>query len=178
LGEVLRLNTDDVPAWFNLGQALHMMQDVPRALQAFDRVLRLQPHHAEALFGRDASQALRLNPDHLGALREQANALLVAGAFDRAWVAFGELERRRPGAPFVACMPKHLARLQLADLSLETLPYNAHTTASEALWAGVPHVTCMGQSFASRVRANFFRQQGCRSWSRGPWRAMSNSRLA
>ena len=36
---------------------------------------------------------------------------------------------------------EHLARLQLADLVLDTLPYNAHTTASDALWAGVPLVT-------------------------------------
>ena len=46
---------------------------------------------------------------------------------------------------------RHLARLALADLSLDTLPYNAHTTASDALWAGVPHVACTGQSFAARV---------------------------
>ena len=45
----------------------------------------------------------------------------------------------------------HLARVGLADLFLDTLPCNAHTTASDALWAGVPLVTCMGQSFAARV---------------------------
>jgi predicted O-linked N-acetylglucosamine transferase (SPINDLY family) len=45
----------------------------------------------------------------------------------------------------------HLARLQLADLMLDTLPYNAHTTASDALWAGLPLVTCAGATFASRV---------------------------
>jgi len=53
-------------------------------------------------------------------------------------------------APHVP-LEQHLARLQLADLSLETLPYNAHTTASDALWAGVPHLTCQGRSFAARV---------------------------
>jgi predicted O-linked N-acetylglucosamine transferase (SPINDLY family) len=46
---------------------------------------------------------------------------------------------------------RHLARLGLADLFLDTLPYNAHSTASDILWAGVPLVTCMGRSFASRV---------------------------
>jgi predicted O-linked N-acetylglucosamine transferase (SPINDLY family) len=45
----------------------------------------------------------------------------------------------------------HLARLALADLFLDTLPYNAHATASDALRAGVPLVTCMGRSFAARV---------------------------
>jgi len=45
----------------------------------------------------------------------------------------------------------HLGRLQLADLVLDTAPYNAHTTASDALWAGVPIVTCAGDTFPSRV---------------------------
>jgi predicted O-linked N-acetylglucosamine transferase (SPINDLY family) len=48
----------------------------------------------------------------------------------------------------------HMARLQLADLCIDTLPYNAHTTGSDALWAGVPLVTCRGQSFAGRVAAS------------------------
>lgn len=50
-----------------------------------------------------------------------------------------------------ASLPDHLARHALADLFLDTLPYNAHTTTSDALWAGLPVLTCMGQSFASRV---------------------------
>ncbi|HYH37244.1 MAG TPA: tetratricopeptide repeat protein [Azospirillum sp.] len=45
----------------------------------------------------------------------------------------------------------HLARHACADLFLDCLPYNAHTTASDALWAGLPVVTCAGDSFASRV---------------------------
>ena len=49
---------------------------------------------------------------------------------------------------------KHLARLKLADLFLDTLPYNAHTTASDALWAGLPLITCRGQAFAGRVAAS------------------------
>ena len=50
--------------------------------------------------------------------------------------------------------PLHLARQRLADLFLDTLPYNGHTTASDALWAGVPVLTCIGESFASRVAAS------------------------
>jgi len=49
---------------------------------------------------------------------------------------------------------EHLARHCLADLFLDTLPYNAHTTASDALWAGVPVLTCMGKSFAGKVAAS------------------------
>ena len=54
----------------------------------------------------------------------------------------------------------HLARLQLADLLLDTLPYNAHTTASDALWAGVPLVTCSGETFASRVAGSLLHALG------------------
>jgi predicted O-linked N-acetylglucosamine transferase (SPINDLY family) len=49
---------------------------------------------------------------------------------------------------------QHLARHRIADLFLDTLPYNAHTTASDALWAGLPVLTQMGQAFAGRVAAS------------------------
>lgn len=57
---------------------------------------------------------------------------------------------------FAKRMPldEHLARHRMADLFIDTLPYNAHTTASDALWAGLPVLTCMGKSFASRVAAS------------------------
>jgi protein O-GlcNAc transferase len=57
---------------------------------------------------------------------------------------------------FAGRMPldDHLARHRLADLFLDTLPYNAHTTASDALWAGLPVLTCRGESFAGRVAAS------------------------
>lgn len=48
----------------------------------------------------------------------------------------------------------HLARHRCADLFLDTLPYNAHTTASDALWAGLPILTCLGETFAGRVAAS------------------------
>jgi protein O-GlcNAc transferase len=51
-------------------------------------------------------------------------------------------------------MSAHLSRLRLADLYLDTVPYNAHTTAAEALWAGVPVITCVGKNFAGRVGAS------------------------
>ena len=57
-------------------------------------------------------------------------------------------------------LPDHLARHRLADLFLDTLPYNAHTTASDALWAGLPVLTCMGSSFASRVAASLLKAVG------------------
>jgi predicted O-linked N-acetylglucosamine transferase (SPINDLY family) len=54
-------------------------------------------------------------------------------------------------------MADHLARQRAADLFIDTLPYNAHTTASDALWAGVPVLTCKGRSYAGRVGASLLR---------------------
>jgi protein O-GlcNAc transferase len=51
-------------------------------------------------------------------------------------------------------LEQHLARHRLADLFLDTLPYNAHTTGSDALWVGLPLLTCRGDSFAGRVAAS------------------------
>lgn len=63
-------------------------------------------------------------------------------------------------APRVPNLQDHLARYRLADLFLDTLPYNAHTTASDALWAGLPVLTCPGRSFASRVAASLLQAVG------------------
>ena len=57
-------------------------------------------------------------------------------------------------------LDKHLARQGLADLFLDTLPYNAHTTASDALWAGLPLLTCTGTAFAGRVAASLLMTVG------------------
>jgi protein O-GlcNAc transferase len=59
-----------------------------------------------------------------------------------------------------AGLPEHLARQRVADLFLDTLPYNAHTTASDALWAGLPVLTQMGTTFAGRVAASLMRAVG------------------
>jgi predicted O-linked N-acetylglucosamine transferase (SPINDLY family) len=55
---------------------------------------------------------------------------------------------------------QHLARLSLADLFLDSLPYNAHTTASDALWAGVPVLTRRGTAFPGRVAASLLLAAG------------------
>jgi predicted O-linked N-acetylglucosamine transferase (SPINDLY family) len=57
-------------------------------------------------------------------------------------------------------LPDHLARHSLADLFLDTLPVNAHTTASDALWAGLPLLTCAGDTFASRVAGSLLNAVG------------------
>ena len=54
-------------------------------------------------------------------------------------------------------LPEHLARHRLADLFIDTLPYNAHTTASDALWAGLPLLTLVGKTFPERVGASLLK---------------------
>lgn len=68
-------------------------------------------------------------------------------------IKFGINENRLVFAKF---MPneEHLTRIQQADLFIDTLPYNAHTTTSDALRMGLPVLTCIGRSFASRVAAS------------------------
>lgn len=63
-------------------------------------------------------------------------------------------------APRVA-ISDHLARHAHADLFLDTLPYNAHTTCSDALWMGLPVLTCTGETFASRVAGSLLTAAGC-----------------
>ena len=71
----------------------------------------------------------------------------------------GVSAERRIFAPRMR-LDDHLARHRLADLFLDTLPYNAHTTASDALWAGLPIVTCLGPTFAGRVAASLLKAVG------------------
>jgi predicted O-linked N-acetylglucosamine transferase (SPINDLY family) len=81
-----------------------------------------------------------------GNLRREAEARGVAG--DRLVFA--------PGMS----LPEHLARHRAADLFLDTLHFNAHTTASVALWAGLPVLTCPGETFISRVGASLLHAVG------------------
>ena len=73
-------------------------------------------------------------------------------------------------------LAEHLARHRLADLFLDTLPCNAHTTASDALWAGLPVLTCLGETFAGRVAASLVRAVGLPelvAGSRGAYEALA-----
>ncbi len=76
-----------------------------------------------------------------------------------------EAERRGVAAERLIAAPRvpfadHLARHRQADLFLDTLPYNAHTTANDALWAGLPVLTCLGEGFAGRVGASLLEAIG------------------
>ncbi|HEY1315295.1 MAG TPA: tetratricopeptide repeat protein [Steroidobacteraceae bacterium] len=63
-------------------------------------------------------------------------------------------------APRMASLPEHLARYRAADLFLDTLPYNAHATAIDALWAGLPVLTRPGECYAGRVAASLLKTIG------------------
>jgi protein O-GlcNAc transferase len=76
-----------------------------------------------------------------------------------------EAERRSVAAQRLVFAPRiapvdHLARHRRANLFLDTLPYNAHTTASDSLWMGLPVVTCLGSTFAGRVAASLLKAVG------------------
>lgn len=74
-------------------------------------------------------------------------------------VAQGVTAERLVFAPRMP-QPEHLARQKAADLFLDTWPYNAHTTASDALWVGLPVLTLAGESFAARVAASLLTAVG------------------
>lgn len=80
------------------------------------------------------------NPTAADNLRKEA----VSRGIDPARLVFAKRMR----------LDEHLARHRAADLFIDTLPYNAHTGASDALWAGLPVLTCLGDAFASRVAAS------------------------
>lgn len=86
------------------------------------------------------------NPRAVANLREEATAR-------------GVDPRRLVFAPRVN-LAEHLGRHRLADLFLDTLPCNAHTTASDALWMGLPVLTCIGETFAGRVAASLLNAIG------------------
>jgi protein O-GlcNAc transferase len=90
---------------------------------------------------------------------------LLEGNADAAAHLKREAEARGVSATRLVFAPRmelaeHLARHRQADLFLDTFPYNAHTTASDALWAGLPLVTCMGETFASRVAGSLLHAAG------------------
>jgi predicted O-linked N-acetylglucosamine transferase (SPINDLY family) len=95
------------------------------------------------LLSNVAGSVLWLLADNAGAERNLRREAAAHG-IDPARLVF---------APRLA-VAEHLARQRLADLFLDTTPINAHTTASDALWAGLPVVTCRGNSLVARVAAS------------------------
>ena len=82
---------------------------------------------------------------------------VVTGNLQREAAGRGIDSHRLIFADRVPSMADHLARHRVADLFLDTLPYNAHTTAIDALWAGLPVLTRIGEAFAGRVAASLLK---------------------
>ena len=74
--------------------------------------------------------------------------------------AHGVAAQRLVFAPREPDLAAHMSRYRAADLFLDTLPFNAHTTASDALWAGLPIVTCAGTTYAGRVTTSLLNALG------------------
>ena len=87
------------------------------------------------------------NPDARSSLRREARTRGIA-------------PERIVFAPFAPRAEDYFARLRLAGLFLDTLPFNAHATAVDALWAGLPVVTCTGHTYAGRVAASLLEAIG------------------
>ena len=118
------------------------------------------------------NQAAKLNPETLDLwcrlLREVPDSVLWLAAP----AADGQQRLRQAAAErgvdgqrliFAARTPgfaEHLGRLQLADLALDSFPYTSHTTGCDALWAGVPLLTRIGDTFVSRVAASLLTAVG------------------
>jgi protein O-GlcNAc transferase len=112
----------------------------------FNNAYKLTPHFFRArmnLLKAVAGSVLWLTRDNASAVDNLRKEAIAAGV-DPDRLVFAD---RLPS------MADHLARHRLADLFLDTLPYNAHTTASDALWAGLPVLTQIGETFAGRVAA-------------------------
>ncbi len=143
---------------------------LPRAFQPSDNTRVLEPAPSRADCGLPDhgvvfccfNNSYKLNPRSL----QRAFAVLHAVPGSVLWLLSGPGQadaRLRAAAQatgldparlvFMAKLPhpQYLARYALADLFLDTHPYNAHTTASDALWAGCPVLTCPGETFAARV---------------------------
>ncbi len=84
----------------------------------------------------------------------------IAENFKRGAAERGVDPSRLVFAPRLDRLDEHLARHRLADLFLDTLPYNAHTTANDALWAGLPVLTSTGNCFAGRVASSLLTAVG------------------
>ncbi|MDO8420146.1 MAG: hypothetical protein Q7S90_08920 [Rubrivivax sp.] len=116
----------------------HTYKVLPAAFDAWCQVLRAVP------------RAVLWLKETNGQLHDNVRREAQRRGIDPARIAF---------APVVA-YEAHFSRLALADIFVDTWPYNAHTTASDALWAGVPVVTRFGNTFASRVAASVLNAAG------------------
>jgi predicted O-linked N-acetylglucosamine transferase (SPINDLY family) len=123
----------------------HTYKIGPQAFDAWCRVMHRVPR--AVLWLKETNRQLHDN------VRREAQARGIAA-------------ERIVFAPVVS-YEAHFSRLALADVFVDTWPYNAHTTAADALWAGVPVLTLPGESFASRVAASVLAAVGLEGLAMG-----------
>jgi predicted O-linked N-acetylglucosamine transferase (SPINDLY family) len=111
---------------------------IPETFATWMRILKLVPGSCLWLSANKDSQVMNRLRDHAEKLGVNSKRLVFAERLD---------------SP-----ADYLARLGLADLFLDTFPYGAHTLSNDALWAGVPVLTRVGETFASRVAGSFLTQ--------------------
>jgi predicted O-linked N-acetylglucosamine transferase (SPINDLY family) len=116
----------------------HTYKIGPEAFDAWCAVLREVPH--AVLWLKETNPQLHDNVKREAAVRGVAAERIVFA--------------------YQLSYEQHFSRLALADVFVDTWPYNAHTTAADALWAGVPVVTVYGNSYASRVAASLLNAAG------------------
>jgi predicted O-linked N-acetylglucosamine transferase (SPINDLY family) len=155
------------------GQYSEHIAQLPHSYQPNDRHRALPPATPRTLLGLPAdavvlccfNQTYKISPAMLDLWARILHGAPQAVLWMLAWNPHAkahltaELQARGLPAGRVFWAPKlglaeHIARLRAADLFLDTWPCNAHTTASEALWAGVPVLTVPGATYASRVAAS------------------------
>jgi len=120
---------------------------------SFNQLLKFNPQTFDLW-----SRLLLSAPNSVLWLLEPKSAITRANIV-REFVSRNIIAERIIFAPF-ASRPEHTARLRLCDVALDTFPYNSHTTASDALWAGVPLLTLTGDIFASRVAGSLLTAHG------------------
>jgi protein O-GlcNAc transferase len=113
----------------------HVYKINPPLFDVWCRLLRRNPHSVLWLLA------------HRADIRENLYREAAQRGIDRGRLVMAER------VPY----PQHLGRLGVADLFLDTVPFNAGTTASDALWAGLPVLTCTGEAFASRMAGSLLR---------------------
>jgi predicted O-linked N-acetylglucosamine transferase (SPINDLY family) len=136
-----------------LGRGDLGLPDASFVFCAFNNTYKINP----AMFDT-WMRILRDAPDSVLWLRD-GDACMRANLAREA-VARGVAPERLVFAGRAKAMADHLARYRQADLFLDTLPYGAHATARDALWAGLPVLTCLGNSFASRVAGSLLSALG------------------
>ena len=129
----------------------------------FNAPFKLTPEvfgHWTAILHATPGSVLWLYDGGLDAARENLRREAGTRGLDPARIVFAAREER----------PRHLARHRLADLFLDTAPFNAGATAACAVWAGLPLLTCPGETFASRYGASLLAAAGLPELIAPDWR--------